>query len=124
MDQNNEQAEIEAVVVEYLEGMIYGQPDRLEGAMHPLCKQAGHFNGQYEFYGRDEFIQALKLEVMLPPGTPYQSEIISIDITGDVAVVKVKDDCFDTTFTDYLTMIKSKGRWQIVMKAFFDHAND
>jgi hypothetical protein len=36
----------------------------------------------------------------------------------------VTDDCFGTTFTDYLTLIKHEGRWQIVMKAFFDHAHE
>ena len=118
-----EREEIEVVVVDYLEGMIYGQPERLERAMHPQCMQAGHFNGQYEFFDRDTFIKSLENEQMLPPGSKYNSEIISVDVTGDVAVVKVEDDCFGTSFTDYLTLIKHDGQWQIVMKAFFDHAN-
>ena len=57
------------------------------------------------------------------PGTPCGSEIVSIDRAGDVAVVMVLDDCFGTTFTDDLTLIKHENRWQIVMKAFFDHAD-
>ena len=32
------------------------------------------------------------------------------------------DDCLGTTFTDYLTLIRDEGRWQIVNKAFYDHA--
>ena len=39
-----------------------------------------------------------------------------------MAIVKVTDECLGTSFTDYLTMIHLDGRWQIVMKAFFDHA--
>lgn len=123
MTNAEERAGIEAVVVDYLEGMIYGQTERLERAMHPRCMQAGHFNGQYEFFDRDTFIKSLEHEEMLAPGSPYHAEIISIEITGDVAVVKVEDDCFGTSFTDYLTLIKHENRWQIVMKAFFDHAN-
>lgn len=115
---------IEAVVTDYLEGMIYGQPDRLERAMHPLCMQAGHYKGEYEFFDRATFIDALKKETMAPPGTPYRAAIVSLDVTGDVAVAKVTDDCFGTSFTDYLTLIRHDGRWQIVMKAFFDHANE
>lgn len=121
-DAKDEEA-IRAVIRDYLEGMIYGQADRLQSAMHPLCMQAGHYKGNYEFFPRDEFIEALKSEKMEAPGTPYKAEIISIDVTGDVAVAKVNDDCFGTSFTDYLTLIKHEGRWQIVMKAFFDHAN-
>ena len=115
---------IEAVVRDYLEGMIYGQPERIAQAMHPLCMQAGHYHGKYEFFPRDDFIEALKQETMLPPGTPFVSAIPFIDITGDIAVVKLTDDCFGSSFTDYLTLIRHEGRWQIVMKAFFDHANE
>ncbi len=113
-----------AVVTDYLEGMIYGQDERLRSAMHPLCMQAGHYRGNYEFYPRDEFIAALKSEERKPVGTAFPSQIVSLDITGDIAVAKVTDDCFGTSWTDYLTLIKHEGRWQIAMKAFYDHAND
>ena len=119
---DGERDAIKRVVIEYLEGMIYGQRDRLESAMHPQCMQAGHFNGTYEFFDRETFIRSLETEETLPTGTSYKHEILSIDATGDVAVVKVEDDCFGTTFTDYLTLIKHGDRWQIVMKAFFDHS--
>lgn len=123
MMKDGERDAIEGVVAEYLDGMIYGQRDRLESAMHPQCRQAGHFNGTYEFFDRETFIRSLEAEETLPSETPYTHEILSVDVTGDVAVVKVEDDCFGTTFTDYLTLIKHENRWQIVMKAFFDHAN-
>ena len=123
MTRQDEVKAIQKVITEYLEGMIYGQPDRLKTAMHPKCMQAGHFNGNYEYYSRDEFIEALKAEKMAEPGSTYTAEVVSIDMTGDVAVAKVTDACFGTTFTDYLTLIKHDGQWQIVMKAFFDHAN-
>jgi hypothetical protein len=123
MNLESERDAIEAVIRDYLEGMIYGQTDRLESAMHPLCMQSGHYKGNYEFFPRDEFIEALKSEKMQEPGTPYVADIVSIDLSGDVAVAKVTDDCFSTSFTDYLTLIKHDGRWQIVMKAFVDHGN-
>jgi Putative lumazine-binding len=112
------------VVTEYLEGMIYGQDDRLRDSIHPLCMQAGHYHNQYEFMPRDEFIQAIKPEKKEPNGSRFGFDIPMIDITGDIAVAKVKDDCLGTTWTDYLTLIKHEGHWQIVMKAFYDHSND
>ena len=124
MSVESERSAIESVIRDYLEGMIYGQPERLERAMHPLCLQAGHYRGSSEFFPRGDFIESVKSEKMSEPGSPYVAGIVSIDITGDVAVAKVTDDCFGTTFTDYLTLIKHEGRWQIVMKAFFDHAHE
>ena len=44
-----------------------------------------------------------------------------IDITGDMALVKLSDDCFGYSWTDYLTLIRHDGDWQIVMKAFYGH---
>jgi hypothetical protein len=123
MTTNTDRDAIQAVIVDYLEGMIYGQRDRLERAMHPQCMQAGHFGRAYEYFDREIFIQSVIGETALPPGTPYSYEIKSIDLTGDVAVAKVEDACFGTTFTDYLTLIRHEGQWQIVMKAFFDHAD-
>lgn len=114
---------IRAVVVDYLEGMIYGQDERLRSAMHPLCMQAGHYKDQYEFIPRDEFIDALKSEARQSEGTPYTFEIVSTDVTGDIAIVKVTDDCFGASWTDYLTLIRHDGTWQIVMKAFYNHAD-
>ena len=122
-DDDDQQA-IRFVVINYLEGMIYGQYVRLRGSMHPKCMQAGHYGGQYEFIPRDEFIEAIKPEKKEPKGTSIRYDIPMIDVTGDIAVAKVKDDCFGTSWTDYLTLIKHDGIWQIVMKAFYDHAND
>lgn len=33
-----------------------------------------------------------------------------IDITGDIAIVKVTDDCFGTIWTDYLTLVKRNAK--------------
>lgn len=113
---------VRAVAVEYLEGMIWGQAERVERVFHPKAIQVGHFAGEYEFFSRQEFIDWLKSADAEPVGSPYTAEFLSIEITGDVAVVKVSDTCFGTEFTDYLVMVKHEGTWQIVTKAYFAHA--
>jgi hypothetical protein len=112
---------IRAVVTDYLEGMIHGDNERLRAAMHPLCMQAGHVNGEYEFINRDAVIAAISGEPRQAAGTPIVHEIVFIDITGDMAAVKVVDECFGSVWTDYLTLIRHEGKWQIVMKAFYSH---
>lgn len=64
---------IRSVVRLYLEGMIYGQPEKLRRAMHPLCMQAGHDKGRYEFIPRDEFIALAGQEKPQPAGSPRDS---------------------------------------------------
>ena len=115
---------VRLVVTNYLKGMIYGDDDLLRSAMHPLCMQAGHYKGEYEFMPRDAFIDAIRPEKKELNGTPITFDILIVDMTGDVALVKIMDVCFGTTWTDYLTLIKHDRTWQIVMKAFYDHAHD
>jgi hypothetical protein len=118
--------DIRKVVIDYLEGMIWGDEERLRRAFHPDALQVGHFAGTYEFFPLREFIDWVKNEKTEAPGTPYVAELVSIEVTGTVAIAKVTDSCFDTHFTDYLVMVKDRpgadGRWQIVTKAYHVHA--
>lgn len=116
-----ERSAIETVIRDYLEGMIYGELDKLRRAMHAQCIVAGHYLGNYDFMPREAFIDQLKGEPPEKPGTPIVFSIQSVDITGDTAIAKVRDDCLGSSFTDYLTLIKHEGQWQIVAKTFFDH---
>lgn len=117
---------VRAVVVDYLEGMCWGDETKLRRAFHPGALQVGHFGKTYEFFPLQEFIDWVKGEVTAPEGSPIIAELLSIEVTGTVAVAKLTDTCFGTDFTDYLVMVKdrpgSDGRWQIVTKAYHVHA--
>ena len=112
---------IHSIIMDYLEGMIYGDDEQLRRSMHPLCMQAGHVGGEYEFISRDAFIDAIRSAERLTKGVPFRWEVVTLDITGNIAMAKVTDDCFGSTWTDFLTFIKHDGQWRIVMKALFEH---
>ncbi len=117
---------VRAVVVDYLEGMCWGDEAKLRRAFHPGALQVGHFGETYEFFPLEEFIAWLKAEETEAEGAPIVAELLSIEVTGTVAVAKLTDTCFGTDFTDYLVMVKDRpdasGRWQIVTKAYHVHA--
>lgn len=117
---------VRAVVVDYLEGMVWGDEEKLRRAFHPGALQVGHFGETYEFFPLEEFIRWLRDEETQPAGSPYVAELVSIEVTGTVAVAKVTDTCFGTDFTDYLVLVKDRptqdGRWQIVTKAYHVHS--
>lgn len=114
------------VIRDYLEGMIWNDEARLRRAFHPGALQIGHFAGTYEFFPLQDFIDWVQSEQTFPQGTPYDWELLSLEVTGSVAVVKITDTCFDTDFTDYLVLVNDRadasGRWQIVTKAYYVHA--
>ena len=117
---------VRAVVVDYLEGMCWGDEAKLRQAFHPEALQVGHFADVYEFFPLEDFIAWIKDEETAPSGSPIIAELLSIEVTGTVAVAKLTDTCFGTDFTDYLVMVKDRpdatGRWQIVTKAYHVHA--
>lgn len=110
--------EIRAVVTDYLEGMIYGDAAQLARAFHPKAVAFGRYRGQLEWDMRDQFIPSWTALGPLPRGTPYAAEVLSVDVTGDVAVVKLTDTCFGDDYTDFLMLIRDMGRWQIMAKSF------
>jgi hypothetical protein len=110
-----------AVARDYLDGMMFADEAKLRRAFHPKCHIVGHFRGRLEYDPLDAFIDACKKEGSIPAGAPYFAEIVSVDVTGDTAVVKLIDDYLGIRFTDYLTMVNADGRWVIVNKAFYVH---
>ena len=105
---------------------MLGDEAKLRRAFHPGALQVGHFGETYEFFPLEEFIAWLKGEETEAEGSPIIAELLSIEVTGTVAVAKLTDTCFGTDFTDYRVMVKHRadgsGRWQIVTKAYHVHA--
>lgn len=127
MSFGSEHDAVRAVVVDYLEGMVWGDEAKLHRAFHPGAIQVGNFRGTYEYLSAQEFIDWVIAEKSEPEGTPYVAELVSIEVTGTVAVAKVTDSCFGADFTDYLVLVKDqpgpRGKWQIVTKAFHVHSS-
>ena len=118
---NAEHDALRAVAILYLEGMIWGQAEKLKRAFHPKATAAGHFAGDYLYSSRDDFIPEWLALDPLPPGTPFAHTITMLDVTGNVACLKVTDTCFGDDYTDMLTLIRDQGQWQITHKAWFVH---
>ena len=67
----------------------------------------------------DEWLNKVaKRAIPAQNGEPFEMIIESIDLTGNVGNVKVRDLYMGLRFTDYLNMVKLEGRWQIVNKTF------
>ena len=51
-------------------------------------------------------------------GDPIVLETLSLDIAGDTAVARVRDEYISLTFLDTLSFIKVDGKWLIYNKLF------
>lgn len=113
--------EIRAVVVLSLDGILWGDADELRRAFGPKATATGHFDGKLWNDPRETFIADWVAAPPLTDRTPCKADFTMIDLTGDIAVVKVTCPCFGLDYTDYLTLLKDEGAWQITHKAWFAH---
>jgi hypothetical protein len=47
-----------------------------------------------------------------------RKRVTSVDVTGDAAIARVELQRPETVITDYMSLLKVDGRWQIVNKIF------
>lgn len=110
---------IVSTVNDYFLGMYEGDFERLRGAFADEAMVIGHFQGAKSFLTRDQFVKfAEKSPVPKETGEAYDMKIVSVDISGNVAVVKVEDLYQGIRFTDYLSFLKIDEKWLIVNKIY------
>lgn len=110
---------ISQTVQDYFDGMYYRDIGRLRKAFHPKAYLFGYRNGEcLHISGEEWFHMAESRPVPAESGEEYDMQLVSTDVTGAVATVKVTDLYQGMRFTDYLTLLKSDESWLIINKAF------
>lgn len=102
-----------------------------------------YFNGLHEanteklrtIFHRDAVLKAPNLRLSLDTwldrvasrptpkqlGSAFNYNVLSIEIYGDQAMVKVECPLFDYFYIDYLGLLKENNRWLIVSKMYQDY---
>ena len=87
----NEIAAITRTIEAYFQGMHQSDRNLIEGAFHPDAVICGHFDGAYRRRTRDGFAEFVStVPAPAKNGVPFDMAIMAIDLTGDVAMVKVR----------------------------------
>ncbi|MCM3878089.1 MAG: nuclear transport factor 2 family protein [Thermoanaerobaculia bacterium] len=113
----NEEEGVRAAAGHYLKGHATGDPDEFRKAFHSEAKLFWIKEGALAQRTSADYIAGAT-------GKPAADEaqrkrrIVSVDITGDTAVVKVELDYPNAFLTDYLSMLKIDGQWKIINKIF------
>ena len=111
---------IEAVVQTYLDGLYEGDVDKLAAAFHPTSSLTYEENGVLTPLPRDRWLEAVR-ERPSPKarGLPRHDRILQIDQASPTAAfVKLECAIPPRYFTDYLSLLKVEGRWQVAQKVF------
>ncbi len=118
---NPQIGDILAVVQVYLDGLYEGDPEKLRQAFHPASSLFASIDGKLVHVPREQWCEMVAGRPSpKAKGQGREHErILSVDLTGpDTAMVKLNCAILPRLFTDYLSLIRLDGRWQVISKTY------
>jgi len=119
IDVSDEQ-QIRATIQTYFDCMYDSSADKTHTAFHPNARITGYLeDGLHEMTVSDfaDFVASQQPSAR-EKGEPARLEVLSLDIAGNTAVAKVRDDYLGMTFMDTLSFLKTDSGWSIYNKLF------
>ena len=114
-------AEVEKVLQVYFDGLYEGDTKKLGAAFHPASHlySAAPDGKAVDMPRADWFKMVEGRPSAKSKGSERRDRIVSIDFSGPAtAFAKVECQIPPRYFTDYLTLLKADGRWQVISKSF------
>lgn len=116
----NEYDAIESLIQHYIDGAKSGRGDDMKPAFHNEATIFGYV-GDDLFAGPIQNLYSWN--DANGPAKDIVTKIISIDIVGTVASVRLESDNWTGhRFTDFFNVLKINGQWKIMNKIFHLHA--
>ena len=107
-------AQVEATVARYLAGAA-GARGVLRDAFYSSCNlHSTDAQGRLEIVALDRFI-AFAEAGLLPD---HESEVLALDVVGDIASAKVRFTFDSYAFVDFLALVRLPVGWRIVSKVY------
>ncbi len=116
----NDQEQIETVVKLYIESMDESNPDKVKKAFHENAKVVGFLHGDLLQLSVNDFAGFVASQQPSPKekGEDVEFEMLTCEIEGTTALVKIRDKYLGITFLDTLAFLKADGEWKIYNKLF------
>lgn len=113
--------DILASVQTYLDGLYEGDAAKIRQAFHPASSLFAVVDGKLVNLPREDWcrmVEARPSPKSNGQGREYD-RVISIDISGpNTAMAKLNCAILPRVFTDYLSLIRLDGRWQVISKIY------
>ncbi len=112
--------EVAAALQDYFDGLYHSDTSRLGRVFHPQAHYYCATDGQLLHLDMARYFQIVDQRPSpASRGDPRMDRILAIEFAGPVtAFARVECSIAPKHFTDFLTLVKLDGRWQIVAKVF------
>ena len=111
---------ISAAIQLYFDSMYKSDAGKVHAVFHPNAKITGYMGNRLVEQSVTEFAQFVAAQQPSPQekDEPILLETLSLDITGNTAVAKVRDGYLGLTFVDTLSFLLVDAQWLIYNKLF------
>jgi hypothetical protein len=114
-----DEAAIRQTVQYYFDGGKNRDSVALRKAFHPDARMLFAKDGQLVVVPIDEYIARVGGSTLKPGEVDSATRrVTSVDVVGDAAIARLELKWPDAALTDYMSLLKVDGRWQIVNKIF------
>ena len=116
----SDEDDIRQTIQTYFDCMYESSVEKTHAAFHPNARITGYLEDGLHQMTVDEFAGFVTSQQPSPKdqGAPARLDIESLDIAGQTAVARVRDDYLGMTFLDTLSFVSVDGNWQIYNKLF------
>ena len=116
----NDIEQIENIVQLYIDSLNESNPDKVKETFHENAKVVGYLHGNFMEMSVDDFAGFVASQQPSPKEKSENVvfEILTCEIEGTTALVKVRDKYLGITFLDTLSFIKNESEWKIYNKLF------
>ena len=110
----NDEAQVRAVLWDYINGRNNGVVAQLQNAFHANADLRYIRKDSLRIWHANDYIGGVK------PGRKHdcKSRIVYVDIAGTAAQAKVEIEYANFKFADYINLLKEGNRWVIAVKTF------
>ena len=111
---------IQKVVHIYIDSMENSDPEKVRQVFHANAKVVGYLHGDFVELSTEDFAGFVASQQPSPKEKNENIifDILSCDIEGTIASVKIRDQYLGITFLDILSLIKHENEWKIYNKLF------
>ena len=116
----SDKEQIENTIQTYFDCMFESSAEKTHSAFHANAKITGYLDDSLHEMTVTDFANLVESLQPSPKekGESPRLDILSIEIAGDTAVARVRDDYIGKTFLDTLSFLKDGGTWSIYNKLF------
>ncbi|MCK0068315.1 nuclear transport factor 2 family protein [Kordiimonas laminariae] len=120
-DENADVRAVTELAERYIKATYEADISAMREIFHENAVMNGHLFGNEQLGTPEDFFKSLSANPsMKSAGAPFKGWVEDVRVTGNVASLTVKETGFfgKASFTDYMHLIKLKGRWWIISKTF------